>query len=121
MNKSKLKKKIRSAAEFLFNPRLLLCLAAGWFITNDWSYVLLVLGTLLHNAIMIAVATGYLTFLWIPFTPEKIVTVAIAIFLLKLIFPSDTRTLGKLHALRDKIRKDFTSQKEKFFGRSTAN
>ena len=53
-------------------------------------------GTYLGIAWMIAVSSAYLTFLWLPISPEKIVTIAIAIFLLKKIFPKDEKTLAVL-------------------------
>ena len=120
MDKEKIKTKLRNAAEFILNPRLLLCLLIGWFITNGWSYVLLGIGTLLGNPVLISIAASYLAILWIPFTPEKIITVAIAIALLKLFFPKDKKTLARLHSLREKIRTDFTLTWRRFFGEKEA-
>lgn len=120
MDKEKIKTKLRNAAEFILNPRLLLCLLIGWFITNGWSYVLLGIGTLLGNPVLISIAASYLAILWIPFTPEKIITVAIAIALLKFFFPKDKKTLARLHALRERIRMDFTLTWRRFFGEKEA-
>ena len=53
---------------------------------------------------MIAVAGGYLTFLWLPISPEKILTVLIAMGLLKLIFPKDEKTLGVLRGIYAKYK-----------------
>ena len=89
--------------EFLVNPRLLLCFLLAWLITNGWSYIMLAVGTYFGIGWMITVAGAYIAILWFPFSPEKIVTVAITILLLRLLFPGDTRTLGKLKALRAKI------------------
>ena len=47
-------------------------------ITNGWSYILLGTETLFDIAWMKAVAAGYLAFLWLPVSPEKLVTLAIA-------------------------------------------
>ena len=71
------KERLRKLLLFISNPRLLLCLGIAW---------------------MIAVGGAYLTFLWLPISPEKIVTVAIAILLLRLFFPKDTRTLAVLQS-----------------------
>ena len=92
-------------AQFLFNPCFLLCFGIGWLITNGWSYILLGIGTLYEIKWMIVVATAYLTFLWLPVSPEKIVTVAIAMFLLKRLFPNDQKTLGILRELHAKVKK----------------
>ena len=88
----------------MFNPRLLLCYGIAWMITNGWSYVFFVVGTYFDIAWMATVGGTYLAFLWLPISPEKIVTVAITILLLRWLFPGDTRTLGKLKAMREKLR-----------------
>ena len=83
-------------ARFLLNPRLLLCLAIAWMITNGWSYVMFALGMLMKIHWMRVVGGAYMSFLWLPFTPEKLVTVVLAIGLMRLLYPRDRRTLGVL-------------------------
>ena len=61
-------------------------------------------GTFFQFEWMMAVAGAYLAFLWLPVSPEKIVTLALAIFLLKRLFPQDTKTLGVLHELHMKAK-----------------
>lgn len=104
MAREKLKKTIVKIAQFLFNPRFLLCFGIAWLITNGWSYILFGIGTCLQIGWMIAVSTAYLTFLWIPISPEKIVTVGIAMVLLRFLFPNDKKTLGILRALYAKAK-----------------
>ena len=91
---------------FLLNPRLLLCVFLAWMITNGWSYILFGVGMALKINWMRMVGGAYMSFLWLPFTPEKLVTILLAIGLLRLIFPRDRKTLGvlraKLHSLRKK-------------------
>lgn len=53
-----------------------------------------------------------MAFLWFPFTPEKIVTVIIAMFLLRWLFPNDEKTLKKLRELRAKYHAEWTAWKE---------
>lgn len=101
--KTKLKRWLRSALEFCFNPRMLLCFGMGWMITNGWAYIAAGLGLWLDIDWLFGIGIGYLTALWIPFTPEKIITVIIAIFLLKKLFPNDKKTLEKLYKLKAKI------------------
>lgn len=62
------------------------------------------LGILFDVAWMQAVGGGYLAFLWMPVTPEKIVTTIIAIFLLKWLFPKDEKTLGVLMDILEKAK-----------------
>ena len=100
----KLKKNIKRILQFLLNPRFLLCFGIGWMITNGWAYVMFAMGTFLDIKWMIAVGGGYLTLLWLPFSPEKIITVAISIWLLKIFFPQDTKTLAVLKVMYRKIK-----------------
>ena len=98
--KDKLKKIIR----FITNPRLLLCVAIAWLITNGWSYILFGVGSYFGIHWMTAVAGAYIAFLWLPISPEKIVTFAIAIALLRLLFPNDQKTLAVLKGLYEKAK-----------------
>lgn len=84
---------LKKWASFLLNPRLLLCVGLAWLITNGWSYIFAFLGAWLDIPWMTVTGTAYLSFLWFPFTPEKLITLILSIFLLKLLFPKDTRTL----------------------------
>lgn len=100
----KIKDKIKKIIQFIANPRLLLCFGIAWIITNGWSYVLFGIGTYYDIGWMIAIASAYLTFLWLPISPEKIVTVAIAIVLLRFLFPNDQKTLGVLKGMSAKVK-----------------
>lgn len=104
LSRKKIGDMIRKAFWFLANPHLLLCWGIAWLITNGWAYLLLGLGIYLGNTPMQAVGGGYLAFLWLPVTPEKIVTTIIAIFLLKWLFPKDEKTLGVLKGLLEKAK-----------------
>ena len=98
--KDKLKKVIR----FITNPRLLLCVAIAWLITNGWSYILFGVGSYFGIHWMTAVAGAYIAFLWLPISPEKIVTFTIAITLLRLLFPNDQKTLAVLKGFYEKAK-----------------
>lgn len=89
---------------FILNPHLLLCFGLAWLITNGWAYIGLAIGTWLGFEWLITISGAYLTFLWIPVTPEKIITIIIAIFLLKLLFPNDKKTLKKLQRMKEKFK-----------------
>ena len=82
----KIKYYLKKTIQCVLNPRFILCFGIGWMITNGWSYIMLAMGTYFDINWMQVVAGLYLGFLWAPFTPEKIVTVAIAIALLKFFF-----------------------------------
>lgn len=87
--KKKIKLTIWRILQFLANPRFLLCFGLAWLITNGWCYILFGIGTCFEIGWMTAVAGAYLAFLWLPISPEKIVTVALAMGLLRLLFPND--------------------------------
>ena len=103
--KSKIKHWAKIIVEFILNPRLLLCFGLAWIITNGWAYITVGIAAWLKIEWLGAVAGAYLAALWIPFTPEKIITVIISIFLLKFLFPHDKKTLEKLYDMKEKIKK----------------
>ena len=109
----KLKQNLKKAVQFIANPRLILCFMIGWMITNGWSYILFGLGTYLGIEWMIAVGGAYMALLWLPFTPEKIITCAIAIALLRWLFPNDKKTLAVLHGWYEKAKAAFRARKER--------
>ena len=109
----KLKQNLKKAVQFIANPRLILCFMIGWMITNGWSYILFGLGTYLGIEWMIAVGGAYMALLWLPFTPEKIITCAIAIALLRWLFPNDKKTLAVLRGWYEKARAAFRARKER--------
>ncbi len=112
MAKEKIKETAKKVIQFILNPRLLLCFGIAWIITNGWSYILLAVGTYFGIGWMIAVASAYLTFLWLPISPEKLVTIAIAMVLLRFFFPNDTKTLGILKELHAKLKLQAKKKKE---------
>lgn len=100
----KLRHNLKKTLAFIGNPRLLLCLLIGWLITNGWSYILFGIGTWLEINWMVAVSGAYLAFLWLPISPEKLVTIAIALALLRWLFPGDTKTLAVLRGWYEKAK-----------------
>lgn len=119
--KSQNRKNLKKWLGALTNPRLLFCMAVGWFITNGWSYCALGAGVFFEIEWLSHLATVYLGLLWLPGTPEKIVTFGIAIALLRLWFPSDTRTLALLKAEQKKlfasVKKRYRRIKERLFSK----
>ena len=106
------KEAIKKIVQFVINPRILLCVGIAWIITNGWSYILMLIGTWLSIEWMQIVAGSYLTFLWLPISPEKIVTIAIAIVLLRWLFPNDQKTLKILKDLYSKAKQKHIEHKK---------
>ncbi len=106
-----MKKKLKKVIQFIMNPKLLICIAIAWLITNGWAYILFAIGTFLKIGWMTAIAGAYLAFLWLPVSPEKIVTFAIAIALLRFWFPEDQKTLAVLRGFYEKAKKALKRKK----------
>ena len=108
-----MKEKLRKVIRFLLNPRLVICVAIAWMITNGWSYIMFALGTMFGIHWMTAVAGAYLTFLWLPVSPEKLLTFTIAIALLRWLFPNDQQTLAVLKGWYEKTKALIINKKKK--------
>ena len=90
---------IKALAMVLITPKMLLTFGIAWMITNGWSYLFVGFGIKYGITWMLSIGTAYQAFLWFPFTAEKVVTVAIALWLGKLLFPKDLSLQAKLQAL----------------------
>lgn len=110
---TRLKFLIKKILLLVLNPRFLLCFGLAWIITNGWSYILFAIGTLTNIRWMIAVSGAYMTFLWFPFTPEKIITLTLSIALLRWLFPHDEYTLGQLRRMYRNAKKKHKARKQK--------
>ena len=91
--KDKIKYKIKLWSKLIFNWRFLLCFGLAWVITNGWSYIALSLGLALKLKWIARIAGAYIAFLWLPITPEKFITVGLALFFVKNMFPNHNQTL----------------------------
>ena len=109
----KLTHNLKKTLQFIANPRLLVCVLLGWMITNGWSYVMFAVGTICEIEWMVAIAGAYLAFLWLPISPEKLVTIAIAIALLRWLFPNDQKTLAVLKRWHVKAKSVMRTRKER--------
>lgn len=109
----KIKKLLKKWIMVILNPKLLLCLFFAWMITNGWSYVFVALGTWLDITWMTVAGTAYMSLLWVPFTPEKIITVVLALFLMRMFFPNDKKTIAVLHDELEKLKASHRKRKEK--------
>ena len=108
-----MKQKLKTAVQFLLNPRFLFCFGLAWMLTNGWSYVMFALGTWWKSSWMMAVSGTYMALLWFPFTPEKLITVIIAMGLLRWLFPNDQKTLGILRDMNARICRSIKQRRNK--------
>ncbi len=107
------KQTLRRWVQFFLNPRLLLCFGIAWIATNGWCYVFILLGAWLKLGWMATVGTAWAGILWLPGTPEKLVTLIIAMFLLRWLFPSDEKTLRLLREERQRLLEAWRRRKQR--------
>lgn len=110
IEKDVVKRRLKRLMDALLNPSFLLCFGLAWMITNGWCYLFLCFGALFSCRWMTIVGGTYASLLWLPFTPEKILTLSLSILFLRLFFPHDQKTL---QALRDEyavLRKKLSEQ-----------
>lgn len=63
-------------------PTMAISFFLAWMITNGWAYLLAGLAT----GWLRGVAIGYITLLWLPFSPEKLITIPLSLFIQKKLF-----------------------------------
>ena len=106
--------KLKIWVKLILNWRFLVCFGLGWMITNGWSYILLGVGVFWGIDWMAWLASGYLAIIWFPFSPEKIITVGIAIFLAHRLFPTHTHALiFQIKAVAQKTKKKLVKRFKK--------
>lgn len=80
------KPKLIAIWNYIKDWRTFVSFLIAWMITNGWCYVFIVLGSWLEIKWMSITGWSYLAFLWLPCTPEKVITIPLGIFIKKLIF-----------------------------------
>jgi hypothetical protein len=63
-------------------PTLLVSFILAWFLTNGWGYLLAAIG----KGWVRGVALTYIGLLWLPFTPEKLITIPLAFLIQRWLF-----------------------------------
>ena len=120
-NFEKSRQKLRPWVSALSNPHLLISFGIAWFLTNGWAYCAAGAGAYFHIGWLAYIGTAWLGILWFPCTPEKILTFALAVLILRMLFPQDTRTLAlirrKSRELREKTMLEFARFRAWMHGR----
>ena len=89
-------KKIKTYISPFLNWRILIIYLPIWFIMSGWTYLFIFLGTRHHVGWMLAAGTFWATILWLPFTPEKLITVPLTILLYVKLFGHSDPKLERL-------------------------
>ena len=87
--------------------RILIIYLPIWFIVSGWSMV----GIAIGRGWFRAVSISWQTFLWMPFCPEKLITIPLTIWLHTKIFPNHSIT--SLSEVLEREQQDFNEKKQK--------
>lgn len=100
--------KIKTYIAPFLNWRILIIYVPIWFIMSGWTYLFIYLGTRHHVGWMLAAGTFWATILWLPFTPEKLITIPLTLLIyVKWVGHSDP----KLEAMVVEARSDWNNVK----------
>lgn len=86
---SKIKNVINKVYKFLTDWRMAVSFLIAWMITNGWAYLFILFGSLFKIKWMFGIGTGYVALLWLPCTPEKLITIPLSVFIKKILFKKE--------------------------------
>lgn len=95
--------------------RILIIYIPIWFIVSGWSMV----GIAIGRGWFRAVSISWQTFLWMPFCPEKLITIPLTIWLHTKIFPN--HSVASLNEVLSKEQQDFKEKRKKWKKRKGDN
>lgn len=95
-----------------FNWKFLVSYSIPFMITNGWAWIGVFLFPYYKNWFTIT-SVSWMAFLWAPFTPEKLVTIPMAIWIHTLIFKRDKKTRAMLDVMYNQAKKDWNNVKAK--------
>ena len=104
--------KIKTYISPFLNWRILIIYVPIWFIMSGWTYLFIYLGTRHHVGWMLAAGTFWATVLWLPFTPEKLITIPLTLFIYVKLFGH--KESDKLELMLAEAHKDWESTKTWF-------
>ena len=103
--------KIKTYISPFLNWRILIIYLPIWFLMSGWTYLFIYLGTRHHVGWMLAAGTFWATVLWLPITPEKLITIPLTLFIyVKWVGHSDP----KLEAMVKEAKNDWEATKRWF-------
>lgn len=96
------------------NPRFLISFGIAWIITNGIWYVFAFVPIKILPDWLIWFSRSYIAFLYLPWTPEKLITIPLAIFVHLKLFKRDSKTHEQLEELYTQAKLDWSKFKSKF-------
>lgn len=111
----KLWTKIKIYLKPFFNWRFLVSYFIPFMLINGWAWIGVFLMPVIGSNWFTIAATTWLGILWLPCTPEKLITIPLAIFIHTKIFgPKDPKTREDLEKMYSEAKADWQSIKNKF-------
>lgn len=95
------------------NWRFLISFGLAWIITNGIWYVFAFIPMNLPDW-LVWFSVSYIAFLYLPFTPEKLITIPMAIFFQTQLFKSDAKTKKQLDDMYAQAKSDWRKVKYRF-------
>ena len=89
-------------------------------ITNGWAWIGVFLFPYYPDNWFTITSVSWMAFLWAPFTPEKLVTVPMAIWIHTKIFKKDPKTRAMLDKMYAEAKSDWMKIKNKIFKKREA-
>ena len=97
------------------NFKLLLIYIPIWFLMSGWTYLFIFLGMKYQINWMLISGSTWAGVLWLPCTPEKIITIPLTLLLYTKIFGNkNTKTIEKLNKMHIQAKADLQSFKIHF-------
>ena len=100
---SKLFNKIKTYISPFLNWRILIIYLPIWFIMSGWTYLFIYLGTRHHISWMLAAGTFWATVLWLPITPEKLITIPLTLLIYIRVFGRGNKDTVSGQLQREKL------------------
>lgn len=94
------------------NWRFLISFGIAWIITNGMWYVIAFVPMNLPDWV-VWIAISYVAFLYMPWTPEKLITIPMAIFIQTQLFKNDKKTKAQLQEMYSQAKSDWRYTKIK--------
>ena len=101
--------KIKTYISPFLNWRILVIYVPIWFLMSGWTYLFIFLGTKHNIGWMLAAGTFWATVLWLPITPEKLITIPLTMLVYVKLFGH--REEDKLQLLMAEARGDWDKTK----------
>ena len=96
------------------NPRFLISFGIAWIITNGMWYIMAFVPIPFLPEWLIWFSRSYIGFLYLPWTPEKLITIPMAIFFHLKLFKNDSKTHEQLEDMYKQAKSDWSKFKSKF-------